>query len=333
MISISLSIAFILGFWIAPAKVISDWLLSIGLSNSLLLRALVGQTIEYVIPAVLVYWFLSRPTIRSRIAVTDRIMWILRICNVISIAYVAIRLLAGLIPGGGPGFAVSQYGIVTIVPAIGISMLVLVQVAKRSFSSTGLAGGIAICVLLVGMVPFRSYLQKFQSEGVWELYCKESGDRYISKPVDFKVLQFRSVGELEIFTSVVGQSYAEARREYVGVSLIKRGLLQEYENVDRDSMRPPKRIYFADGIQEEPLTNSRATHSVSLSFPQSKVPGFFRFVIAVTDLKTGHVIAESTRVQDSFGVKKRVCGKVQNGTLDASDFVAQALDLSMAARN
>ncbi|MDO8449396.1 MAG: hypothetical protein Q7T10_11395 [Rhodoferax sp.] len=334
MISISISIAFILGYLASPAKIINDLLLSVGLGNSLLAKALVGQTIQYVIPAILVYLIFSRATIRSRITVTDRNLWVLRICNAISIAYVAIRLFAGLIPGGGPGFVVSQFSIVTIVPAIGISLLALVQIARRSFGSTGLVGGIALCVLAIGVLPFRIYLQKFQAGGVWDEYCKESGDRFISKPVDFKGLQFRSVGELKIFTSVVGQSYSEAHREYVGVSLIKHGMLQEYEDVDRDSIRPPKRIFFTNGIQEEPLTSSRATHSVSLSYPRpSKEPQFFRFSIVVTDLRTGLVIAESSRVENVFDENKRVCGEVRNGTIDASDFVGKALGLTSVVRN
>jgi hypothetical protein len=334
VISIAISIGLFLGYWASPAKIINDLMLSIGLGNTVFAKTLVVPTIQYAIPAVVAYLILNRPNVAARIAATERELWILRICNAISITYVAIRLFAGLIQGGGPAFMVSQFSILTIVPAIGVSLLVLVQISRKSFGSAGLVGGIALCVVAVGILPFRIYLQKFQAEGVWDEYCEGTGDRFISKPVDFKGLQFRSVGELKVFTSVTGQTYSEAHREYVGDSLIKRGLLQDYEDVDRDSIRPPKRIFFANGRQEEPLVSSHATHSVSLSYPKpGKEPQFFRFSIVVTDLKTGLVIAESSRVENVFDEKKRVCGEARNGTIDASDFVGKALGLTSVIRN
>lgn len=334
MISIAISIGLFLGYGVFSAKIISDLMLSIGLDNTVLAKTLVAPTIQFAIPAFVAYLMLSRPKVAARITVTERELWILRICNAISIAYVAIRLFAGLIPGGGPAFMVSQFAILTIVPAIGVSLLVLVQISRKSFGAAGLVGGIALCVVAIGILPFRIYLQKFQTEGVWDEYCKGSGDRFISKPVDFRGLQFRSVGELKVFTSVTGQTYTEAHREYVGDSLIKRGLLQDYENVDSDSIRPPKRIFFVGGRQEEPLVSSQATHSVSLSYPKpGREPQFFRFSIVVTDLKTGLVIAESSRVENVYDEKMRVCGEVRNGTIDASDFVAKALGLTSVIRN
>jgi hypothetical protein len=308
-------------------------LLSTGLGNTVLAKTLVAPTIQYAIPAIVAYLILNRTNTSARITASEKQLWILRICNAISIAYVAIRICAGLIQGGGPAFVVGQFSIFTIVPAIAVSLLVLVQIARKSFGNVGLVGGIALFVVAVGILPFRIYLQKFQGEGVWDEYCKETGDRFISSPVDFKVLQFRSVGELEVFASVVGQTYSERRAEFVGDALIKRGLLKEYEDVDRDSIRPSKRIFFENGKQSEPLVNSQATHAVSLSQPKpGKEPQFFRYSIVVTDLKTGSVIAESKRVYNVFDEKKRVCGEVRNGTINASDFVAKALGLTSVAR-
>lgn len=328
MISISISIALFISFWIAPAKIIHELLVSIGVSNPLFGKSFIGQAIEYVISPVLVYWLLSRPTIRERIVTTNRALWILRACNLISITYVLVRLLAGLIPGGGPGFVVSQFGIVTLVPAIVISIVVLIQIASRSFGTRGHVTALVVGALLIAPPLLRLYFQKSQVDGVWAQYCKESGDRFLSKPVDFKTLQFQGMGEIDIFTSVVGQSYGEVHRDFVGASLIKRGFLQEYEDVNPAARRPPKRIYFANGIQEEPLTTTRATHLVSISFPESTVPQFQRLRMVVTDARTGLVIAESNRVVDNITKKRRVCGEIKGGSLDASDFVAKALNLA-----
>jgi hypothetical protein len=133
---------------------------------------------------------------------------------------------------------------------------------------------------------------------------------------------------------ILNRPNSERHREFVGDALIKRGLLQEYEDVDRDSIRPSKRIFFANGKQSEPLANSKATHAVSLVFPKpGKEPQFSRYSIVVTDLKTGSVIAESKRVTNVFDEKKLVCGEVRNGTIDASDFVGKALGLISVVRN
>lgn len=333
MISIAISIGLFVGYWASPGAIILDLMRSIGLGNTVIAKTLVGPTIQYAIPSVIAYLILNRPNVAARITASEKELWILRFCNAISIAYVAIRIFAGLIQGGGPAFVVSQFSIFTIAPAIVVSLLVLVQIARKSFGNVGLVGGIALCVVAVGILPFRIYLQKFQTEGVWDEYCKETGDRFISSPVDFKVLQFRSVGELEVFTSVVGWTYSERRAEFVGDALIKRGLLQEYEDVDRDSIRPPRRIFFANGKQSEPLVTSQATHAVSLSRPEpGKNPQLIRYSIVVTDLKTGSVIAESKRAFNVFDEKKQACGEVRNGTIDASDFVAKALGLTSVVR-
>lgn len=334
MFSIAISIGLFLGYWISPGAIIVDLMRSIGLGNTVIAKTLVGPIIQFAIPSAMAYLILNRPRVAARITTSEKQLWILRCCNVISIAYVAIQTSAGLIQGGGPAFVVSQFSIFTIAPAIVVSLLVLVQIARKSFGNSGLVGGVVLCVVAVGVLPFRIYLQKFQGEGVWDDYCKESGDRFFSTPVDFKVLQFRSVGELEVFTSVVEQTYLVRRAEFVGDALIKRGLLQEYEDVDRDAIRPPKRIFFANGKQSEPLVNSQATHSVSISFPKpGKEPQFHRHSIVVTDLKTGAVIAESKSVYTVFDEKKRVCGEVRNGTIDASDFVGKALGLTSVVRN
>ena len=328
MISISISIALFVSFWFAPAKIIHELLVSIGVSNHLFGKSFIPQAIEFVISLILVLWVLRRPTIRERIATTSRGLWILRACNVISITYVLAQLFAASIPGGGPGFLVSQLAILTLIPAIFISIVVVIQIASRSFGIRWPVAALAIGALLVVPPVLRMYFQKSQVDGVWAQYCKESGDRFLSKPADFKTVQFLGMGEIEIFTSVVGQSYGEVHRDFVGASLIRRGFLQEYEDVNPAARLPPRRFYVANGVQEEALTTTRATHLVSISFPKSTAPQFQRLRMVVADAKTGLAIAESNRVVDNFNKRRRVCGEIKDGSLDASDFVAKALNLT-----
>lgn len=246
--------------------------------------------------------------------------------------WIATRLFASTIPGGGPGFVVNQYGIITVIPAIGLLLVLDIIVLFKSYGKK--TGKIAVVVVILAAairsaVPF---LNDYTHESQWNEYCETAKDEFNVKGENIEKLEFYNfVANTKYLKSQDGQMRRN-KKEYLGLELLNRGVIDEYEVIAKGI---PK--HYSSKLENNEqvkirINETKATHRVSyetktyFNGPDSK-RWVTKQTISITNKKSGKIVAHRVQFIDHFK-GDRSCSQVYNNQISAVDFIEKTIEKS-----
>lgn len=354
--NLSLSIAFVSAFFWSPgarllqAVIERPVLQTIPPYQGLALASL----LNYCFVAVLVYvglrvvgadrWLRLRPAINALLAIG----------NFLLIVYVAARILASTVEGGGASFVVLSYSPVFILPARALFLAGLVWLAVHSLRARALpplgrrpmSVGEYVGIAIVLGLPFAFASTLFIGENaplnlvreararMTEL-CVSAGERIVLRPTVQVKGVFVQHDREDAFVNIRDGRYEESTNQggtLVG-GLVNRGLLDFYEMPfgarTFDDAAEFKYRRFRRGDHRAYGTNEAESpfgvFRKDLSTERDRKLGIRGTELAVMDLRTSDVLATTTFFLSTRD--RRFCGHATDSAFSTTQFVIRALDL------
>lgn len=278
----------------------------------------------------------------------------LGLANVLIVLYVAARVFASTVQGGGVSFVVMSFAPFIILPAwsmlgIGLGWLVVRSIRSRNepTRSNPRAFGIGDAIALIAVLgipaavvastlfladnaPFR--LAK-EAEVLFHERCKSAAERIIGTPQDVQSVYLDRDGR-EDFDNIVKGVYGEHGSGILGEPLVNGGWLLYFEKQnDRQrldgSIAKYRKHVLRDwkGEPVEELTSEYGVFQKALvSDDDEKRLGVRGTEVTVKNLKTGQIIATLTFFTSSR--HRTICGQSGDGHFGVSDFVRRSLNLT-----
>ena len=255
----------------------------------------------------------------------------------VAIAIVAlwfsVRLFASKIPGGGAGFAVDSYGLITFLPAIGVLLLLDLIVLFRSYGKK--IGSVALMVVVV-VSAFRlaaPYWNNFRQEPQWQKCCEEAKDEFNMNGENILGIQLYFFIANDKFVKKEDGRISRSGMEYLGDELLKRGSIKEYESIDNSGPQPYRAILKDGVVVKSPITEAKATHKVSYNTKNVPIGAsskrwFTQQDISITNINTGKVVAHRIQYIDYLNKKDQSCAQIYNNQISTVDFIQKAIEKS-----
>lgn len=356
MANIALALAFALSSLFSPGGKILHWAIEPPLLQSLppyqghLLLAFAN----YWVSAVLTYLLLRLLRADSWLRPRPAIHVLLGLANTLIVLYVATRIFASTIQGGGASFAVMSLAPIVIIPAwimlaAGLLWLLVRSIrnrqealpsSPRSLSIGNVVGGIAALgipamaiastLFLAEDAPFR--LAK-EAEQFFNEKCKSAGERIVDTPQNVQSVYLDRDGG-QYFDSIVKGVYGGSGGGILGEPLVNSGWLLYFEKQnDRQRIDGSTTKYRKHALKDwkgepiEELTSEYGVFQKSLvSDSDEKKLGVRGTEVTIKNLKTEQVIA--TLAYFTSSRHRTICGQSGDGRFGVSDFVRKSLNLT-----
>lgn len=356
MFNLALALAFAIFFQFAPGGMILQLLVDGPVLQSLppYQAHLLLSVVNHWIPAALVYFLFRLPRLGGFIRPRVAIHVLLGLANVLLVLYVAVRVFASTIQGGGASFVVMSFAPLVIYPAkvllaIGLIWLLIRSVDKRkeppesNSRPPSIADGI-VFVLVFGVpvsigasvlfltenAPFR--LAK-QAKLVFDERCKTAGEKIMDSPQGVQSVYLDRDGGA-YFDNIVNGVYAGHGGGILGEPLVNSGLLLYFEKKnDRQRMDGStakyRRYVFRDwkGEPVEELTSDYGVFQMNLTTEdEQKRLRISGTEVTIKHVKTGQIIATLTYFTSDR--HRAICGHSNKEHFSVSEFVRRALNLT-----
>ena len=246
--------------------------------------------------------------------------------------WIVAKIFAFFIPGGGASFAVNYYGKYTFLPSAVLILILDFIVLFKSYDKK-----VLIIATLVIMSAFTirlsfPYIDKLSGEEKWNEHCIKAIDEYDLMNENIARIEFFNFVSQEQYTMDKNGEFRRKRggREYFGLELLKRGIIDEYEVLARGNpAQYISRLVNSEEIKT-PTDNSTATHRISYKHKKianGRKKWFKQYVISITNKETGKVVAKRVQFVDLFN-RDRSCAQIYNGRISTTDFIEKSIKSS-----
>lgn len=356
MVNLALTLAFTLSAFISPGGRILGLVFDRAVFSSLppyqghLLLAFAN----YWIPTVLIYLLLRFLPAARRLRPTAGIHWLFGTGNFLLLFYVAVRIFASTIQGGGASFAVMSLAPYVIRPARLLQLIgggwLLVRTLRgidspapplfRPFGPVAtLVVGLALTIPVAAGASIL-YLGKNapmrlagEAKSLFRELCQGAGETIVATPENVESLYLEPDGG-EYFDKIRGGVYYGHGNGILGGPLLHKGWLSVVETPDtfkRDDVGERHfRRYTRDDRRGIPVTQLNSQYGV---FSRSLVDADVRRrlkvwgnEVTIQNLESGEVTA--TLIYFVSDRQRAVCGQAGDGSFSVSDFIKRALDLT-----
>lgn len=356
MFNIALAIAFAISFLFSPGGLILRTI--IGKPELQSLPVYQGHLLlafaNYWVPAVLIYFLLRLSRAGHFLQPRVTIHILLGLANILLILYVAARVFASTIEGGGASFVVISFSPFVIFPALALLVVGLGWLAIRSITERkelpqssphtfSIADGIMI-VLMLGAPSFVVASTLFLAENapfrlareakvLFDEHCKTAGERIIESPQDVQSIYLDRDGG-QYFDNIDNGIYTAHGGGVLGYSFVNSGLILYYEKQnDRPRQHEPAVKYRKHVLRDwkgepvEELTSDYGVFQTDLvNKDQQKRLQVRGTEVTVKNLKTGQVVATLTYFTSNR--HRAICGHSDKRQFSVSDFIRRSLNLT-----
>ena len=351
--NISLGIAFLLGTLFSPAGIVIALMIDTPVLQSMhpFKAHLLTSIFNYWLLGVLVYLLSRSARIEGWIRPTVWSGRMFGIGNALLISYLAMRILASTVEGGGAGFMVASFSLIFVVPALVLFLSGLIRLIANSYRKRNespqrlpfnfrerLILGMALIVpagyistLYIGEdAPVR--LAKVAGR-LMDEKCLIAGEYVATRPkVEIQSLFLEKDGG-EYFENIQEGIYQASGGGIIGERLVNSGLFAFFEKPN-DRPRREETVAFAFrryGFKDwkgEPVNELQSHYGLfrkDLAADTEPRLGIRGAEYTIRDMRTNEVLARTTYFVSSR--QRRFCGEVQNGRFDVTQFLTRALDL------
>lgn len=352
--NIALATAFAVSALFSIGGKVLGWLLSEPLLRSIppYQGHLFNVLANYWIPAFLFYLLFRLTRMGGWLNPNKAIQVLLGLSNVLFVLYVAARVFASTIQGGGPSFVVMQFSPLVVLPAsalmtIGLAWLVVrvFQVPSRNWKFAGL-GKVEMVMILIAFAIPSSYVASFylaedgafrlaqEANKVFKEKCALSGEVLPQKPIgEVQGIYLERDGDVRF--GVKNGVVTDQGAGILGEPLVNSGWLLFFETNnqngrDGEQLGKFKKYSFVDGRKWEygdTLSSQYAvlvTEMVKDVDPRLQVGGA---KISIVDRATNETLASTTYFFSRRNGK--FCGAAPRGYFDSGEFIRRALGLKM----
>lgn len=355
MANLSLALAFLLSWWFTPF----GHLFGLIVDKSILADVppfkghFLNVCINYWAPAVLIYLLLRLTHLQSYLRFGTFVNWLFSIANFLMILYIAARILASTVQGGGASFVVMSLSSIIVLPArimlvLGAILVVVRTLDKRNHLTSSPVASFATAEAVMVMIAFSPplffistlfigkdapYMLSRQAEHLFAARCATAVETIV-KVVDDDVegVYVDPDGGVN-YGEIKDGVYRYSSFGILGEPLVNSGLLRFFER-NNDRPRPEDngpasyRRHAAKDWKGEPANELASKYAVL----GQKVTTKEEEKLGISGRRTSIVIVGSNEEIASttyFASNKhhKICGHETNGTYSTSDFVIRALRL------
>jgi hypothetical protein len=356
MLNIAFTLAFTLSLFFSPGGRVLSLFLDRAVVTSLppYQAHLILALANYWIPTLLIYLLLRFLPVARRLRPNAGIHWLIGTGNFLLVLYVAVRIFASAIPGGGASFAVMSLARFVVLPAWTLQIIGFVWLVRRTVasgknqteSSIRRFGRIeAVLVFIALSVPVVAaastlYLGENaplrligEAEILFKDLCQSAGENILTIPVNVESLYLDQDGG-EYFDKVSDGFYSGHGGGVLAWPLVYGGWVSIVETQDyfqrRNNSATPYKRYTRDNRNGTPIKQLSSQYGVfSRSLVEDDVRKRLKVhgsEVTIKNLGTGEITATLT-----YFVSERhrtVCGQASDGNFAVSDFVKRALNLT-----
>ncbi len=352
MLNIAIALAFITSVLFSPGQKILLLIISKPLLQTLpkVQSVVLSATFTYWLPALIIYLALKSFPKTAGIKATTGESRALTIGNLILILYVIVRIFASTIQGGGPGFVVASYSVVTALPALIVVGMVSIKIVVRTFikerqvsppaqidrrqiASFGFIGSIPVLLALGFTFIGENSLFNISNKTDRRLdeLCKTAGEKIYSVPNDLQSVYFDLNGG-GTYYGIKDGIYSGWGSGTIGIGFINLGILRFLEKpADSYSKKQRKdakyaRYYSSTRVEPVDILKSKyGVYSSSTTNQKDKELGIFGTEILIKEIASGKTIAENRYFLSNKN--RRICGHVVDNKIRDRDFIVRALNL------
>lgn len=315
---------------------------------------LLNSFFNYLIPTVLIYVALRYSGIERKVTWSKAASVSLGIGNGLFVAFVAMRIFASTVEGGGGSYVVQSFARYIVWPAealwaIGLAALVFHSLKRPKAVGTtapprfGTRGWLVVTaavglpsILLVSMLylgkdaPLR--ISK-ETKAAFQEHCKSAGEVILQSPTGIQSLYLEPDSSAR-FGGVKDGRYHDVSGSILGEPLTNSGLLAFFEKKNPQLEKDPSAPKFTRFLMKErrfeaidELTSEYGVFQRSLVSDEEKnrlkLGGT---EVAIKNMRDGSVVATLTY----FTSRKHamVCGQSGNGEFGVDLFILRALKLT-----
>ena len=352
MLNIAIASAFLLSLGLSPGPQIAGLLVELPSLHVLPTgqRGAVLALLNYWLPATLIFLGLQLVPGANKLTPTRREGVALTIGNLVLVLYVVAKTFASTVEGGGAGFVVASFSVVTALPAfvlVGVTLIKVVVRAKRTQISAAPAAELSYAgltaIVLIGFVPvgyaFATLLigagSPFHVGSVAERrmaeLCVTAGEKVIRHP-DVVDGIFMDYDGYRSYTQINRGIYRVQQSGVLGERLVNRGFLLYFETpADRYiNTTTPSRAYKRFSLNQpiQPVENLLSQYGVyhtKLTTVADAAVGTEGFEVAIKAIPSGEVFATSRYFLNRH--TRKICGHVADNAIDEERFIRSALKL------
>lgn len=299
--------------------------------------SLFGMSLIFSLFAAPMFFLLLRHMEETgqKISISHTIKILMQIAITVVVLWFVSRLFATTIPGGGAGYVVSSYAIVTLMPAFFLLLVLDIIVIFRSYG-TRIGYAVLALVFVAGALRIASpYWSDYLYERQWQGYCEEAKDEFNISGEKIEKLEFYNFVANSKYTAERDGQFIRCRTctiEYLGLELAKRGDIDVFEVMAKGDQKHYSSIFLNNEEIKTPINETSATHRVSYETKKiSSGPGsrrwFTKQTISISNLKTGKIVSQRVQFIDQFK-GDRSCAQVYNNQISAVDFLEEAIKKS-----
>jgi len=305
--------------------------------------------VQFLLPAFGIYLLLRIARAERWLRPNGWIHALLCIANALLVVYMAARVLAASVPGGGGSYVVVTFAPFFVFPAYGLYAAALLWIVARSLrpkeqwlgrlpmtlrETVFVAGLLALVIapatpLFVGQdAPF---LVAWEASRVFAARCQEAGERIALAPAQPARGLYVDEDRQYSYDGIRDGVFRSRSSSTLGEPLVNGGLLQFFERPAES--RQAGSFKYTRHISKDrvgmPVNELESEHGVfrrELVNAHEKRVGVEGYEVSVRDLKTSQPIASLTY----FVIRKqaRFCGPDRGGSFSESDFIGRALGLT-----
>lgn len=311
---------------------------------------LLNVAANYWIPAVIVYLVFRLTKAGSWLKPTTGIHATIGIANLLLTLYVAARVLASSVEGGGGSFVVMSFSAFVVLPSWSLLLTGFVWLVARSirqrkenlkrwaftvWEGTAVLAATAVPVIFVAMLFLGeegAFRVARQAEKVFQEKCKMAGEKLIkSPPEEVQSLFFEK--DYGVNLRVEGANYSSQGMGIILEPMVNSGWLLYGEKPNdrpRKGEDPQKkyRKYALRDSKGEPvdeITSKYGVFTTDMTNDAEKKIGIHGAETRIVDLASKETIAVST-----YFVSNRhrgFCGHAPDGNFYTTDLIRRALNL------
>lgn len=352
---LALGIAFGISAWLSPGGRILGLFLDVSMLQSFgpVKVRFLGVFANYWVPAIIMYLVLRAARLDTWIKPRGGAMVLIGVADALLVCYVAARVLASGIQGGGPSFVIASFAPLVVYPSwllLGGGFLWLAVTSARgwrsrtAWRSVTVTEAVVLLVFLAAPAHFGWQLV-FAEDGpirmaraaksLFEIRCKSTGEKLLGPVIEeVQGVYFEPDGGSH-YDRIQGQGgvYSSSGSSILGEPMVNSGWLLFFERKNYRSSAPGEtpalytRHYLKDG-KGQPVNDLESRYGVlarNLETEAEKKFGVHGVEIRIVDLKTDETIATTSYFISTR--HRRFCGDAPDGNFSASSFVTRSLGL------
>jgi len=348
MLNIAIGLSLLIGIFLSPGSNLLALFIDMDLAKHGLKPyqyQLLDAAVNIWITAAVVYSIINITNLKNKLLPTKKISITILLSNIVIFLYIAARIFASTVEGGGGSYVVMSFSIFTFLPAtiaLGIALILLIkkfaatnpeEIETRKSNIPLNAIVVISAIIPTGYVTQlllgdgSPYGQAQTHESTFDAYCKDSGEKIFSSVNESVESLYVQTGDASFSVGKNGKARYSGYGEII-TPLLSRGNLKfvEFDNT-RKTESQSKYLKRTSGDTRdsaiETLSRKYSVVAEKLVSDTDRENGIRGERVRIVNLQTGEVVAQTT-----YFFNKPLwlfCGHAPDGEFSTAAFIKRVI--------